>query len=201
MDFVSDALFDGSRFRALTIVDNYSRECLAIVVGKSLRGVDVVDTLESIRLTRDLVPERIQADNESEFIYKELDRWAYDPGVTMDYSRPGKPTDNPFLESFNGTFRDKCLNTHWFLSLEDAVEKIGQWRHEYNHDRTHSSLGDITPMEYIETCQPRPEKEDPLPGGASPEQLVSARRLGKKTVSPKPSIPSKRNKCKPAPYF
>ena len=168
MDFVSDALFDGSRFRALTIVDNCSRECLAFVVGKSLRGADVVDALESIRLARDLVPHRIQTDNGSEFISKEVDRWAYDHGVTMDYSRPGKPTDNPFVESFNGSFRDECLNAHWFLSLEDAVEKIDAWRHEYNHFRPHSSLGDMTPMEYIDVWQRQESEGEPLPGASSP---------------------------------
>jgi putative transposase len=167
MDFVSDALFDGSRFRCLTIVDNCSRECLAIVVGKSLRGRDVVDTLEALRLSRGLEPRRIQTDNGSEFISKEMDRWAYDHEVTMDYSRPGKPTDNPFVESFNGSFRDECLNPHWFLSLEDAVEKIEAWRQEYNHYRPHSSLGDMTPMEYVEAWQ-RQEAERVMEGGKTP---------------------------------
>ena len=142
MDFVSDALFDGRKFRCLTIVDNCSRECLAIVVGQSLRGTDVVNALEEIKQYRGLVPKRIQTDNGSEFISKEMDRWAYENQVTMDYSRPGKPTDNPFAESFNGSFRDECLNAHWFLSLEDAVQKIEAWRIEYNHYRPHSSLGD-----------------------------------------------------------
>lgn len=151
MAIVSDALFDGRRFRCLTIVDNCSRECLAIVVGKSLRGVDVVDALEQIKISRGLVPERIQTDNGSEFISREMDRWAYEHKVTMDYSRPGKPTDNPFVESFNGSFRDECLNAHWFLSLEDAAEKIEAWRQEYNHYRPHSSLNDMTPAAFIES--------------------------------------------------
>lgn len=99
---------------------------------------------------RGLVPQRIQTDNGTEFVSKEMDKWAYDNQVTMDYSRPGKPTDNPFVESFNGSFRDECLNTHWFLSLEDAAEKIGRWRTEYNHYRPHSSLDDMTPAEYVE---------------------------------------------------
>jgi len=132
MDFVSDALFNGKKFRCLTIVDNYSRECLAIMVGQSLRGVHVVSALEAIKHERSLVPQRIQTDNGPEFISKEMDKWAYDNSVVMDYSRPGKPTDNPFVESFNGSFRDECLNAHWFLSLEDAIEKIDAWRTEYN---------------------------------------------------------------------
>lgn len=149
MDFVSDALFDGRKFRSLTIVDNCSRECIAIVVGQSLKGADVVNVLEEIKLYRGLVPKRIQTDNGSEFISKDMDKWAYDNDVTMDYSRPGKPTDNPFVESFNGSYRDECLNAHWFLSLEDAAEKIETWRTEYNHYRPHSSLHDLTPIEFI----------------------------------------------------
>lgn len=150
MDFVSDALFDGRKFRALTIVDNFSRECLAIVVGQSLKGSNVVEALKQIQLTRSLTPKRIQTDNGSEFISKEVDQWAYENKVTMDYSRPGKPTDNPFIESFNGSFRDECLNAHWFLSLQDATEKIEAWRIEYNQFRPHSSLNDMTPAEFIE---------------------------------------------------
>lgn len=150
MDFVSDALFDGRKFRALTIVDNFSRECLAIVTGQSLKGSDVVSALEQIQAQRGISPQRIQTDNGSEFTSKEVDRWAYENNVTMDYSRPGKPTDNPFIESFNGSFRDECLNAHWFLSLQDATEKIEAWRIEYNEFRPHSSLGDKTPAEFID---------------------------------------------------
>jgi len=112
-----------------------------------LRADDVVTTMDHLKHTRG-VPRRIQVDNGSEFISKALDKWAYDNGVTLDFSRPGKPTDNPFIESFNGTFRDECLNVHWFLSVEDACEKIEAWRHEYNRVRPHSSLGDLTPEEY-----------------------------------------------------
>lgn len=98
---MSDNLFNGRRFRALTVVDNFSRECLAIHAGKSLKGEDVVRIMEALR-----VPVRIQVDNGSEFISKSLDKWAYEHGVTMDFSRPGKPTDNSFIESFNGSLRD-----------------------------------------------------------------------------------------------
>jgi len=166
IDFVSDALFDGRKFRALTVVDNCSRECLAIEVGQSLKGSDVVRVLEALKVARGLVPERIQADNGSEFVSKELDRWAYENQVTMDFSRPGKPTDNPFIESFNGSFRDECLNAHWFLSLEDATEKIAAWRDEYNHYRPHSSLDDQTPAEFITHWMEMVEKEYILPEAA-----------------------------------
>ena len=152
MDFVSDALFNGSRFRALTVVDNFSRECLAIEAGKALRGEDVVAVMDRITHTRRR-PGRIQVDNGSEFISKALDRWAYENNVVLDFSRPGKPTDNPLIESFNGSFRDECLNVHWFLSIADAQEKIESWRREYNEFRPHSSLGDRTPTEVSEQLE------------------------------------------------
>jgi putative transposase len=150
MDFVADQLFDGRRIRALTVVDNYSRQCLAIEVGQGIKGEQVVEVMERLRREQGRVPERIQVDNGSEFISKALDRWAYDNKVTLDFSRPGKPTDNAFIESFNGSFRDECLNVNWFLSLEDAQEKIEAWRLEYNTFRPHSSLGDLTPQEAAE---------------------------------------------------
>lgn len=152
MDFVSDQLFDGQRFRSLTIVDNYSRKCMAIYPGKSLKGDDVVNVLEELQHMNGIIPDRIQVDNGSEFISKALDKWAYDNNVTLDFSRPGKPTDNPYIESFNGKFRDECLNANWFLSIQDAREKIEAWRIEYNQFRPHSSLNDQTPEEVYEEC-------------------------------------------------
>jgi putative transposase len=147
MDFVADELFNGRRIRALTVVDNCSREALAITVDHQLRADDVIATVSLIGQARSY-PKRIQVDNGSEFISKALDKWAHEHGVELDFSRPGKPTDNSFIESFNGTFRDECLNVNWFLSLHDARDKIERWRLEYNEQRTHSSLGDITPREY-----------------------------------------------------
>jgi putative transposase len=147
MDFVADELFNGRRIRALTVVDNLSRESLAITVGQRLTGDDVVATMQALQGSG-RVPERIQVDNGSEFISKALDRWAYDNEVTLDFSRPGKPTDNPFIESFNGRFRDECLSVHWFTSIDDARQKIEQWRVEYNRVRPHSSLSDRTPEEF-----------------------------------------------------
>ncbi|WP_228295992.1 integrase core domain-containing protein, partial [Klebsiella pneumoniae] len=86
-------------------------------------------------------------------LFNKADKWAYEHGVTMDFSRPGKPTDNPFIESFNGSLRDECLNIHWFLSLEDAQDKLDSWRREYNHERTHSSLNDMTPAEFLRSLR------------------------------------------------
>jgi len=147
MDFVSDALFNGQRFRALTIVDNYSRECLCIEVDHGIKGEQVVDVLNRIKIHRGM-PKTIRLDNGPEFISKAVDKWAYENGVTLDYSRPGKPTDNAFVESFNGSFRDECLNVNWFLSLEDAKAKIETWRKDYNEYRPHSSLGNKTPNDF-----------------------------------------------------
>lgn len=109
--------------------------------------------MERLRVLGKRLPVRIQTDNGSEFILKSLDKWAYEHGVTMDLSRPGKPTDNPFIESFNSSLRDECLNIHWFLSLEDAQDKLDNWRREYNHERTHSSLNDMTPSEFIRSLR------------------------------------------------
>ena len=103
--------------------------------------------MEALKHENGWIPQRIQVDNGSEFISKDFDRWAYENKVLLDYSRPGKPTDNPFIESFNGSFRDECLNIHWFLSLDDAYDKINAWVDEYNHFRPHSSLNDLTPAE------------------------------------------------------
>lgn len=156
MDFVQDALFNGSRFRILAIVDNYSKKCLSLLVGKSLKGGDVQQELRNVVLCEGVVPERIQCDNGSEFISKEVDRWAYENKVTLDFSRPGKPTDNPYVESFNGKFRDECLSVNWFLSMEDACEKIEDWRWEYNHFRPHSTLDDLSPQEFINLHEDTP---------------------------------------------
>jgi putative transposase len=150
MDFVSDALFDGRRFRALTLVDNFSRECLEIEVGTSLKAEDVVRVMERMKFTRGVVPQRIKLDNGSKFISKALDKWACQNKVVLDFSRPGKPTDNAFIESFNGSFRDECLNVNWFLSIDDAREKINAFKEEYNHFRPHSALGNLTPIESID---------------------------------------------------
>lgn len=147
MDFVSDALFDGRRLRALTVVDTYTREALAIEVDQGIRGEQVVETMTRLTIVRG-APRTIRVDNGPEFVSKALDRWAYENGVTLDFSRPGKPTDNAFVESFNGRLRDECLNVHWFLSLADARSKIETWRRHFNESRPHTALGWLTPREF-----------------------------------------------------
>ncbi len=147
LDFVADQLADGRRFRALTVVDVYTRESLAIEPGQRLRGEDVVQVLQRIQEKRG-GPKRLFCDNGSEFASQVLDLWAYQNGVKIDLSRPGKPTDNGHIESFNGTFRDECLNTHWFMTLAEAREIIEAWRREYNESRPHRALGERTPHEF-----------------------------------------------------
>jgi len=147
MDFVSDQLQDGTRFRSLTIVDVFTREAVAIDAGQSLKGDDVVRVLNGLKSSRG-IPKALYCDNGSEFTSQVMDLWAYQNGVKIDFSRPGKPTDNAFVESFNGTFRSECLNIHWFMDLKEARQLIEAWRQEYNESRPHASLDDRTPSEF-----------------------------------------------------
>ncbi|WP_423825998.1 IS3 family transposase [Serratia liquefaciens] len=149
MDFVSDALFDGRRLRLLTVIDLYTRECLGICVGQNLRSTEVAEMLNSIALRRPL-PQLLKTDNGSEFAGKMLDKWVYERGIRIDFSRPGTPTDNATVESFNGRLRQECLNENWFMSVEDARCKIEGWRIHYNQSRPHSALGWMTPSEFAE---------------------------------------------------
>ncbi|MEO1333140.1 MAG: IS3 family transposase [Myxococcota bacterium] len=147
MDFMSDQLASGQRFRTLNIGDDFTRESLAIEVGSSLSGAHVARVLERLVFLRGK-PKSIVIDNGPEFTSRALDNWAYNNGVELDFIRPGTPSDNAFIESFNGKFRDECLNTHWFLSLNHARKLIEEWRRDYNNHRPHSSLGNITPREF-----------------------------------------------------
>jgi putative transposase len=150
MDFMSDELYNGQRIRLLTLVDNYTRESLAIEVDPHLGGQRVAEILTLVALER-VKPEKIRVDNGPEFTSKRLDQWAYINRVELDFSRPGKPTDNAFIEAFNGRLREECLNQNWFLSLEDAREKVEVWRQEYNLTRPHGALGNLSPEEFAET--------------------------------------------------
>jgi putative transposase len=148
MDFMRDTLSDGRKFRTFNIVDDFSRENPAIEVDTSLPGQRVVRVLERLRELRG-VPEEIVSDNGPEFTGRALDEWAYRHGVKLHFIEPGKPTQNAYIESFNGKLRDECLNANYFLSLDDARRKIEAWRVEYNTERPHSSLGYRSPAEFI----------------------------------------------------
>jgi len=129
-------------------VDDFTRESLAIEVGQRLQGDDVARVLDCIRAKRGVLPEKIRVDNGSEFTSKRLDQWVYLSGVRLDFSRPGKPTDNGLIEAFNGRLRAECLNENWFRSLDDARSKVEAWRRHYNEDRPHSDLGSLAPGEF-----------------------------------------------------
>jgi putative transposase len=147
MDFVHDHLATGRRFRVLTIVDTFSRRSPGILADWSIGGERVARFLDEVAKAGGL-PEAISVDNGLEFISNALDRWAYDRGVKLHFIRPGKPTENAFIESFNSRLREECLNANWFDSLDHARELIATWWSDYNTDRPHSALGGLTPMEY-----------------------------------------------------
>jgi putative transposase len=147
LDFVQDQLSNGQKFRALTVVDVFSREGLAIEVGQRLRGEHVVAVLNRLVGERG-APKYLFADNGAEFTGRLVDLWAYHHGTRIDFSRPGKPTDNAFIETFNGSLRDECLNLHWFETLAEARKEIEAWRRDYNESRPHMALGQRTPQEY-----------------------------------------------------
>jgi putative transposase len=167
MDFMHDQLANGRVFRTLNIVDDHTRECTAIEVDHSLPGRRVVRVLERLAETRGL-PSTIVVDNGPEFAGRVLDRWAYERGVHLHFIDPGKPVQNAFVESFNGKFRDQCLNEHWFVDLADASRIIETFRRDYNSYRPHSSLGGLTPEEFARRAaalQAPPAPSEPQPSG------------------------------------
>ena len=142
-----DTLADGRTSRTLNIVDDCTRECVVIEVGRSIPGERVIRVLDRVARDRGL-PALLVMDNGPEFTSRALDHWAYWNQVALDFSRPGKPVDNAYIESFNGSLRDECLNTNWFLSIEDAQDKLESWRVDYNQYRPPSSLDNMTPEEF-----------------------------------------------------
>lgn len=148
VDFVSDRLTNGRRFRILTLVDNLSRVSPAIEVDFSLTGRRVVEVLSRLAHEQEL-PKVIQCDNGTEFTSQAVDEWVHRQGIKLDFSRPGRPTDNGFIESFNGKLRAECLNQHWFSSIQEAKTIVEAWRQEYNQERPHRSLQGLTPHEFI----------------------------------------------------
>jgi putative transposase len=166
MDFTVDTLADGRGFRTLNIVDDFTRECLAIEVDRSLPGLRVARVLDRLHATIGL-PQAIVVDNGPEFAGRTLDAWAYARGVTLRFIRPGKPIENAYVESFNGKFRDECLNEHWFVSVADAQTTIESWRVDYNTVRPHSSLDGATPHHFAKITAgarrltpPRPDQKN-----------------------------------------
>lgn len=149
MDFVADSLASGRRIRVLTVVDDFTRECLATEVDTSLPGVRVARVLDRVGAQRGL-PETITVDNGPEFAGRALDAWAYQHQVHLHFIQPGKPVQNAYIESFNGKLRDECLNEHWFGSLQHARAIVEEWRQDYNGVRPHSALGNLTPDQFAQ---------------------------------------------------
>jgi putative transposase len=152
MDFVHDALGDGRQFRVLTVVDQWSRHSPLLEVRSNMSGFTVGEALDRVLLGAS-APRSITVDHGTEFQSRALEDWAYRRGVQLDFIRPGKPVENAFIEAFNGRLRDECLNVHQFASIDDARAKIEAWRIDYNHHRPHSSLGHLTPNEFIRRRQ------------------------------------------------
>lgn len=175
MDFTQDALASGRKFRTLNLMDGYTREALRIEADTSLPGARVVRVLERLRETRG-VPEHIQVDNGPEFISRAVDQWAFEQGVKLHFVEPGQPTQNAYIESFNGKFRDECLNENWFVSLQEAREKIEAWRRDYNQVRPHSSLGYQTPAEFAARAAAR-GASPPTPLALLTKELISTQEL------------------------
>jgi len=147
MDFVIDAFNNGSRIRLLPIIDTFTWECLRIEVDTSIGGHKVATALSQIGAMRGL-PDHIIVDNGPEFISNALDAWAFERGIKLQFILPGKPVNNAYMGSFNGKLRDECLNQNWFMSIEHARRVIKEWRIEYNLERPHSSLGNLTPDQF-----------------------------------------------------
>ena len=153
MDFVSDRLVNGRWFRILTVVDQYTRECLCTFADHSQTGQKVVEQMKRLAAARGL-PESITTDNGSEFGGKAMEAWAYQADVKLDFIRPGKPVENGYIESFNGRLRDECLNGELFFDLADARQKLEHWRQDYNEQRPHGALDDRTPSEFAQRQRP-----------------------------------------------
>jgi putative transposase len=185
IDFVTDSLMNGRRFRALTIVDDHSRECPAIEVDTSLPAERVIAVLERVAYTRGF-PKAIVCDNGPEFISRAFDQWAYARSIQLLHIEPGKPVQNAFIESFNGTFREECLNQHWFVHLRDARTTIESYRVEYNTVRPHSALGYRSPEE-----NQKLRSVAHAPGGASAfvhsQDWMKESNIKRKKRSPQPA--------------
>jgi len=148
MDFVHDVLAGGRTIRILAAIDTFTRECVALVARRSFKGEDVAVILTEAGRARGALPALISVDNGTEFTSRALDHWAYWNKIQLDFSRPGKPTDNAHIESFNATLRRECLSQHWFIDFDDARLTLEKWRDDYNKFRPHSSLGQIPPRHF-----------------------------------------------------
>ena len=166
MDFMSDKLWDGRSFRILTVVDQYTRECICLEADRAMTGMHVAQALERAKAERGHLPTSITVDNGSEFSSRALEAWVMSNDVQLCFIRPGRPVENGFIESFNGRLRDECLNVEWFVSLVNARQKLAKFREHYNHERPHSSLADRTPAAFAAIQRLETEKTSTSMGRA-----------------------------------
>jgi putative transposase len=169
MDFILDRLEDGRLFRVLSVVDNFSRECVVLEADRSLTGEKVASCLDRAAWGRGY-PRSIRVDNGTEFYSRAMDQWAYRHGIQLEFIRPGKPMENGYIESFHGRLRDECLNVQLFYNIEDARQKLEAWREDYNQVRPHGSLGKRPPEEFLESWTAAKP-----PGDGSGEEAIEAR--------------------------
>ena len=179
MDFVSDKLADGRSFRILTVVDQFTRECVGLEADRSMTGKKVAEVLESAKPERGSLPESITVDNGSEFSSRALEAWAIANDVQLCFIRPGRPVENGFIESFNGRLRDECLNVEWFSSLEDARQKLAKFREHYNQQRPHSALADRTPAAFAALHRRGKERASTSMGRALQSLLIESLECAK----------------------
>jgi putative transposase len=149
MDFMHDVLADGRSIRVFTLIDVFTRECIALEAAPQYKGTDVARILSETRTRRGGLPSIVQCDNGTEFTSTALDHWAYWNHVQLDFSRPGKPVDNAVCEAFNGSLRRECLSLHWFASIPEANDVLTYWKNDYNNTRPHKSLGTLSPADIL----------------------------------------------------
>ena len=164
LDFVADGVASGRGIRILTMVDGFTRECPAIEVGVSVSSRRVTRVLERVIAERG-APQSLRCDNGPEFTSRHFLAWCEERSIEVVHIQPGRPMQNGYVESFNGRFRDECLNANWFVNIVDAKQKIEDWRVEYNVERPHSSLAYRTPNEYAEVCSELTSRMDAIPAG------------------------------------
>ena len=170
-DFVSDKLTDGRSYRILTLVDQFTRECLGLEAERSMQGANVVALFTRAIEERGTAPRSITLDNGSEFSGREVEAWAIQHGVQLCFIRPGRPVENGYIESFNGRLRDECLNVEWFNSLAQARQMLSTWRMHYNEQRPHSSLADRTPASFARQFRAVVERSAPKTVDRTSEEL------------------------------
>jgi putative transposase len=179
MDFMSDKLADGRSFRILTVVDQFTRECVCLEADRAMTGMTVAQALERAKVERGKLPASITVDNGTEFCSRALEAWVMAHGVQLCFIRPGRPVENGFIESFNGRLRDECLNVEWFVSLADARQKLAKFREHYNHERPHSSLADRTPAAFAELHRCVTEKANTSLGRALQSLFIESLECAK----------------------